>query len=71
MMSSIYNYKMEKREKPLRSDGYTLELCAGIVDKDKDLNQIAKEEILEEVGFDIDAKDVQMITSYRVHQGKF
>lgn len=70
MMSSIYNYKNEKREKPFRCDGYTLELCAGIVDKEgKNVHEIAREEILEEVGYDVDAKDIRMITSYRVHQG--
>lgn len=70
-MSSIYNYRLEKREKPFRSDGYTIELCAGIIDKEgKNIYEIAKEEILEEVGFDIDStKDIQLITSYRVHQG--
>ena len=69
MMSSIYNYKNEKREKPFRTDGYTLELCAGIIDKEGlNVHQIAKEEILEEVGFDVDANDIRMITSYRVHQ---
>lgn len=70
MMSSLYNYKNEKREKPYRSDGYTLELCAGIIDKEGlNTHQIAKEEILEEVGYDLDPNDIRMITSYRVHQG--
>jgi len=69
-MSSVFNHKMEKRENPLRSDGYTLELCAGIVDKEgKDIYQIAKEEILEEVGFDIDVKNLRLINSYRAHLG--
>lgn len=47
------------------------ELCAGIIDKEgKSIHQIAKEEILEEVGFDLDAeKDIELINSYRVHQG--
>ncbi len=32
------------------SDGVTFELCAGIVDKQIPLEQIAKEEVLEETG---------------------
>jgi len=30
---------------------YSFELCAGIVDKDKSLEEIAKEEVIEETGF--------------------
>jgi UDP-sugar diphosphatase len=35
------------------NDGYTYELCAGIVDKDKSLVEIAHEEILEECGYHV------------------
>jgi len=44
-------------------DGYTLELCAGLCDKDKPNIQIAKEEILEECGYDVELKNIQRITS--------
>jgi len=50
-------------------DGYTYELCAGIVDKDKSLTQIAKEEILEECGYDVDTKEIKKITSYYTSVG--
>lgn len=33
--------------------GLTLEVCAGIVDKDLSLEQIAREEVLEECGYDV------------------
>ena len=33
------------------SEGVTFELCAGIVDKQVSLEQIAKEEVLEETGY--------------------
>ena len=33
------------------SEGVTYELCAGIVDKQASLEQIAKEEVLEETGW--------------------
>ena len=45
------------------NDGYTLELCAGLCDKDKCNIEIAKEEILEECGYDVDVKNIQRITS--------
>ncbi len=44
--------------------GYTYELCAGIVDKDLPLVQIAKEEILEECGYNVNTKNIQRVTSY-------
>jgi UDP-sugar diphosphatase len=47
----------------------TYELCAGIIDKDKSLEQIAKEEILEECGFDVDVKSIQKVTSFFTNVG--
>jgi UDP-sugar diphosphatase len=44
-------------------DGYTLELCAGLCDKDKSNIEIAKEEVLEECGYDIDTGKIERITS--------
>jgi len=35
------------------NDGLTIELCAGIVDKNLSLEQIAKEEIEEECGYEV------------------
>ncbi len=48
---------------------YTYELCAGIIDKDISLKEIAKEEILEECGYDINTKDIQKITSFFTNVG--
>jgi len=45
-------------------DGYTVELCAGLVDKDKSLIQITKEEILEECGYDVPLECIEKITSF-------
>ncbi|XP_041069716.1 uridine diphosphate glucose pyrophosphatase NUDT14 isoform X2 [Carcharodon carcharias] len=48
------------------SAGVTYELCAGIVDKPGlSLQEIAKEEILEECGYNVPAENLQKITSYR------
>jgi len=49
--------------------GYTYELCAGLVDKEKSLAQIAKEEILEECGYDVDVKSIEEITEFYTSVG--
>ena len=50
-------------------DGLTVELCAGIVDKDLSLLQIAKEEIEEECGFDVSLDKIEKITSFHTSVG--
>ena len=45
--------------------GVTLELCAGIVDKDKPYEQIAQEEVMEECGYHVPLENVRKVTSYR------
>ncbi|MDY0265714.1 MAG: NUDIX hydrolase [Epsilonproteobacteria bacterium] len=45
-------------------DGFTYELCAGIVDKDKSLIEIAQEEILEETGYDVPLAKIEKISSF-------
>ncbi len=45
-------------------DGYTYELCAGLIDKEKDIVTIAKEEIFEECGYDVAQKDIYKISSF-------
>ncbi|TQV63132.1 MAG: NUDIX domain-containing protein [Sulfurovum sp.] len=44
--------------------GVTYELCAGLVDKDISLQQIAQEEIFEECGYQVKIDSVQKITSF-------
>jgi UDP-sugar diphosphatase len=46
------------------NDGYTYELCAGIVDKDKSLIEIAHEEILEECGYYVPLEKIEKVTSF-------
>lgn len=46
------------------SDGFTYELCAGIVDKDKSLLEIVHEEILEECGFEVPLEKIEKVTSF-------
>jgi len=45
-------------------DGFTYELCAGLVDKDKSLKMIAYEEILEETGYDVPHEKIDKISSF-------
>uniref|UniRef100_A0A3Q3FP57 Uridine diphosphate glucose pyrophosphatase NUDT14 n=1 Tax=Labrus bergylta TaxID=56723 RepID=A0A3Q3FP57_9LABR len=49
-----------------QSRGVTYELCAGLVDKpDLSLEEIARQEVLEECGYDVPASKLKRITSYR------
>jgi UDP-sugar diphosphatase len=43
--------------------GFTIELCAGLIDKDKSLEQIVAEEIQEEVGYQVAPQDIRKISS--------
>jgi UDP-sugar diphosphatase len=49
--------------------GMTIELCAGIVDKELSLVEIAKEEVEEECGYDIPLSNIQKITSFHTSVG--
>jgi len=51
------------------SQGYTHELCAGIVDKQKSLAVIAQEEVFEECGYKVEAKNLKRLTSYYTSVG--
>lgn len=52
---------------PPASAGVTYELCAGLVDKpDLSLEEIARQEVLEECGYDVLASKLKRITSYRL-----
>ncbi|CAG5136439.1 unnamed protein product [Candidula unifasciata] len=45
--------------------GITIELCAGIVDKDAALTQVAQAEVLQECGYDVPENKLLKITSFR------
>lgn len=47
----------------------TYELCAGILDKDVSIEQIAKEEILEECGFEVPLESIEKISSFYTNVG--
>ena len=50
-------------------EGMTVELCAGIVDKQLSLAQIAQEEIEEECGYAVPLEKIERITSFHTSVG--
>lgn len=48
---------------------FTFELCAGLIDKDKSIEEIVIEEIDEECGFEVQKKDILKITSFHTNVG--
>lgn len=50
-------------------EGFTYELCAGIVDKTKPLEVIAQEEIHEECGYDVGVSQIERVTSFYTSVG--
>lgn len=54
---------------PPFSVGFTYECCAGLVDKDKSLSEIACEEILEECGYDIAPENLAKVTEFTASVG--
>ncbi|MGE4510835.1 MAG: NUDIX domain-containing protein [Sulfurimonadaceae bacterium] len=47
-----------------KENGYTYELCAGIIDKNLSDVAIAREEILEECGYDVPLETIEKVTSF-------
>lgn len=45
--------------------GLTLELCAGIVDKQGPLEEVARLEALEECGYDVPLKNFEHVKTFR------
>ena len=52
-----------------KTNGYMYELCAGIIDKDIPDVEIAKEEILEECGYDVDSSSIETISRFYTSVG--
>lgn len=50
-------------------EGMSVELCAGIVDKELTLQAIAQEEIEEECGYDVPLEQIEKITSFYTSVG--
>jgi len=50
-------------------NGMTVELCAGILDKELSLAQIAQEEVEEECGYRVSVESIEKITSFHTSVG--
>lgn len=50
---------------PPGQTGLTLELCAGIVDKPGSLVEVARDEVLEECGYDVPLKNFEYVKAFR------
>jgi len=50
-------------------DGMTVELCAGLVDKPLSLEEIAREEILEECGYDVPLDAIEKVNAFHTSVG--
>ncbi|KAL0102677.1 hypothetical protein PUN28_018173 [Cardiocondyla obscurior] len=67
---AVYYASLPKTEKVIDVERYpatlglSLELCAGIVDKDKSLVEIAKDELKEECGYEAPTSTFSEITTY-------
>jgi len=51
------------------NDGIVYELCAGCVDKDKSIEEIAQEEVQEELGFDVPLDKLMYVKSLKSSVG--
>lgn len=51
------------------SKTFTYELCAGLIDKDKSIEEIVVEEIDEECGYRVNNKDIKRVTSFYTNVG--
>ena len=52
-----------------QKQGYMHELCAGIVDKELSEQEIAKEEVLEECGYNVPTEKLQKVTEFYTSVG--
>jgi len=67
------SYVLVKQFRPAvylnNGEGMTVELCAGLVDKETSLRQIAREEIMEECGYDVPLEGIEKITAFHTSVG--
>lgn len=48
-----------------RNEGISVECCAGLVDKNKPISQVAAEEVFEETGYQVDADRLEQFGKFR------
>ncbi|KAL3147581.1 hypothetical protein ABBQ38_014634 [Trebouxia sp. C0009 RCD-2024] len=62
--SAMKQHEAQGLPHPPLSVGFTYELCAGIIDKNKSLQQIAAEEVREECGYEVSPDKLLWVTQY-------
>lgn len=69
--SDLTDFDPSKLQKPTKDKvGYTMELCAGLADKEgKTPQEVMREEIVEETGYDVPLESVKFINSFRGSTG--
>lgn len=69
--SDLDNFDVKKLPKPTKnSTGYTMELCAGLADKQgKTPQEVMQEEIEEETGYKVPLESVKFVSSFRGSTG--
>ncbi|KAJ4434276.1 hypothetical protein ANN_22828, partial [Periplaneta americana] len=73
IFTAVYFAAVPDQDRELKIDtnkypaenGITIELCAGIVDKNIPLEEVARIEVLEECGYDVPVSNLERIISYR------
>lgn len=70
-LTDLADFDPSKVQVPANSKlGYTMELCAGLADKDgKTPQEVMQEEILEETGYNVPLESVRFISSFRGSTG--
>lgn len=70
-ISDLTQFDPNKLQSPVdEKTGYTMELCAGLADKDgKTPQEVMREEIIEETGYDVPLDAVKFIASFRGSTG--
>lgn len=63
------NSFMKGLDEKIGAVGITLELCAGIVDKDKSIAEIAREEVEEECGYKVKIDEMKFVQNFRASIG--
>ena len=57
--------KIDEKDMPPIEKGVTMELCAGIVDRDEDISKIAQSEVLEECGYKVPLENFEKVMSHK------
>ena len=65
----ILNFIFKGLDEKIGAMGITLELCAGIVDKDKSIAEIAREEVEEECGYKVKIDEMKFVQNFRASIG--